>query len=67
VFVINPGGLASFGPGFIAQTCSGMGRGLICIESGQTLYFQIRYRDSNFPPCGTRVNFTNALEITFTP
>jgi len=36
------------------------------INSGDTWYFQTYYRDT-LGPCGTRGNFTNNVEITFTP
>jgi hypothetical protein len=35
---------------------------------GDTRYFQVWYRDSgNASPCGTKVNLTHGVELTFTP
>jgi hypothetical protein len=52
----DPLGDAAWGPGLASQG------GWV---SGETRYFQVWYRDLS-GPCGTDVNMTNGLEVTFT-
>lgn len=59
--IVNPQvtdslGATSWGPG-LAATHAWL--------AGQTVYFQVAYRDPGV--CGRRFNFTNALEVVFTP
>jgi hypothetical protein len=56
VVTTTAAGMATWGPG-LASTGGW--------AAGQTRYFQVWYRDST-GPCGTGVNMTNGLEITFT-
>ncbi|MFT6830304.1 MAG: hypothetical protein ACJAZN_000458 [Planctomycetota bacterium] len=61
-----PAGALSLGPGLI-----GMFPGILNLMSGSTFYFQVYYRDIG-GPCDTPSNFspgnyTNALQVTFTP
>jgi hypothetical protein len=37
------------------------------ITAGTTRYFQVAYRDSVHPPCGSGGNWTNLYSVTFTP
>ena len=61
---------------FLGQTSSPTGTGAQpqpvlgsnnLIQPGSTWYFQAWFRDGASGPCGTKVNLSNGLEISFTP
>ena len=58
-------GTATAGPGLAAQiTATFPASGWI--QPGETIYFQRWYRDPD-GPCGSGINLTNGLGLTFTP
>jgi hypothetical protein len=58
-------GRAMRGPGLVAQS-HGFNNPNGHIQAGQTWNFQVWYRDT-VGPCGGRTNYTNGVQVAFTP
>ena len=55
------------GPAGIAVLANPVAQTGALITSGSTWNFQFWHRDSAASPCGTKVNLSNAVRLTFTP
>ena len=63
---VSPSGAVDFGPGLVAESSLGGNATPWAISAGETWYFQVVYRDLG-ESCGSLVNTTNGIEITFAP